>query len=66
MTDNKIKGRPTKGSEKLKAYSLRIDESMTSELDRIAAAEREKTGYNIDRSDIIRRALKDFIDQYKG
>ncbi len=64
MTDDKKMGRPTKGAEKLKAYSLRIDTTMTDRLDQIAEREREKTGYNVDRSDIIRRALTEFIQRY--
>ena len=65
MTD-KVKGRPTKGKEKLKAYSLRIDDTMTSTLDKIAQVEKDKTGYNVDRSDIIRRALIEFIQRYES
>ncbi|PKL19578.1 MAG: hypothetical protein CVV49_00645 [Spirochaetae bacterium HGW-Spirochaetae-5] len=64
MTDTKKKGRPHKEGGAVKAYSIRIDESLTKRLDEIAAEEREKTGYNVDRSAIIRRACIEFIQRY--
>jgi len=61
---DKGRGRPPREGGAIKAYSIRIDETITKRLDEIAATEREKTGYNIDRSDIIRRAIIEFLERY--
>ena len=59
-TENK-RGRPGKPGGADKSYTVRLPESIIDKLDRIAAEERDKTGYSVERSDIIRRALIDFI-----
>lgn len=63
MTVKKTAGRPATGSDK--PISIRIDGDTVDKLDKIAEKEREKTGYKIDRSDIIRRAVKIYVESWK-
>ena len=63
MTDKKnSRGRPGTGHNKV--FAFRVEDSIIQELDRIADAERVKTGYKIDRSDIARKAFVELIDRY--
>ena len=63
MTETKRdRGRP-KGDSSSKGNNLiiRVDNDMLIELDKIVEVERQATGYNISRSDIVRKAITDFI-----
>ena len=63
MTDTKReRGRPKGESSKTDNLIVRADPELLIRLDKIVAMEREKTGYNISRSDIVRRALGEFIE----
>lgn len=60
----KTAGRPPREGGAIKAYPIRIEDTIINRLDEIAADEKKKTGYNINRSDIVRRALFEFIQRY--
>ena len=64
MTDipKRDRGRPKGDKPKTDNLIVRSDSDLLSRLDKIVAREREQTGYNISRSDIVRRALVEFID----
>ena len=63
MTDTKReRGRPKGESSKTDNLIVRADSELLNRLDKIVTREREQTGYNISRSDIVRRALVEFID----
>ena len=62
MTDNKReRGRPKGDKSKTDNLIVRADPELLNRLDKIVVREREQTGYNISRSDIVRRALVEFI-----
>ena len=65
MSDKRERGRPSKPGGADKPYTVRLSDDLISSLDDIAAEEREATGYSIERSDIIRRAIIRFIQQYQ-
>ena len=65
MSDKRERGRPAKQGGADKAYTVRLPGDIVTRLDEIAAEEREATGYSIERSDIIRRAIIRFIQQYQ-
>ena len=46
-------------------FNIRIESEIREKLKKIAEAEREKTGYKVSLSDVIRRALLEFIENYK-
>ncbi len=60
----KTAGRPPREGGAIKAYPIRIEDEIIDKLDKIADIEKKKTGYNLNRSDIIRRALSEFIQRY--
>lgn len=65
MTENKKKGRPVKEEGTLgKTYGVRLTDDIIFELDRIVEEESKRTGYRLDRVNIIRRAITDFIQNY--
>lgn len=63
MPDTKReRGRPKGDKSKTDNLIVRADSELLSKLDKIVIREREQTGYNISRSDIVRRALVEFIE----
>ena len=46
------------------SIGFRIDSDIVNKIDSICTEETKKTGYDIDRSDIMRKALLEFIDKY--
>ena len=66
MTDKpeKKKGRPPRETEPDKTYHFRLPDDLISDLDVIADEESKRTGYRLDRVNIVRRALTDFIQRY--
>ena len=66
MIDNnkRQKGRPPE-EKKTQLISIRLGPDILTDLDEIAAEESKRTGYNLDRSQAIRRALVEFIDRFK-
>lgn len=48
----------------VKGYTFRLDENIIQEIDRIAVRETKRTGYKLDRSQIVRKALVDLIEDY--
>ena len=66
MADNKReRGRPARPGGADKPYTVRLSDDIINKLDAIAAAERERTGYSVERSDIIRRAIIDLIGRFQ-
>ena len=59
------RGRPEKDN-KTQLISIRLDPEILKDLDEIAENESKKTGYNLDRSQAIRRALIEFIQRNKS
>jgi metal-responsive CopG/Arc/MetJ family transcriptional regulator len=47
-----------------KSITVRIDIEILDSIDQICTAEAEKIGYDVDRSDIVRKALMEFITHY--
>jgi len=58
------KGRPVVGNSKDKQIFLRLGSDELNNLDAIVDQERVNTGYNVSRSDIVRKAIIDLIKQY--
>lgn len=58
------KGRPVKDKAKDNQIFLRLDSDLLLQLDNIVQAEKIKTGYNISRSDIIRKAILQAVKDY--
>ena len=58
------KGRPTKDKSKDGQVIVRMDQDILNRLDDVVQAEKEKTGYNITRSDFIRKAIDKAIKDY--
>jgi metal-responsive CopG/Arc/MetJ family transcriptional regulator len=48
------------------SLTVRIDTDILNMIDQICIEETEKTGFDIDRSDIMRKALTDYIKQHKA
>jgi len=64
MTESKKRGRP-EIENTLKPLSLRVETDVLIKLDSIVENERKKTKRKVDRSDIIREAILNYIDDYK-
>jgi predicted transcriptional regulator len=62
-TDKRDRGRPKGNKVAMKTYGIRFDEDMINQVDRIAEAMREQTGFSLDRSDIIRQAVKEYLER---
>lgn len=58
------KGRPVKDKAKDQQIFLRLESDILQQLDNIVDQEREKTGFNISRSDLVRKAIVDMIKDY--
>lgn len=58
------KGRPTKDKTKDAQIIIRLDSDLLLQLDDIVQAEKDRTGYNITRSDFIRKAIINEIKNY--
>jgi len=58
------KGRPTKDKAKDGQIFIRLESDLLLQLDNIVNQEREKTGFNISRSDLVRKAIVDMIKDY--
>ena len=55
------RGRPVKGSGAMQGFPVRLEAGIIDRLDK-AAAEESRRGFNITRSDIVRRAIIDYLD----
>ncbi len=67
MTETKKMGRPTKAEGGLKPYAIRIEKELLTRLEEITEAERKRTGFHtITTSDIIRKVLTEYADNYGG
>ena len=66
MIDKPVKkGRPIKGeTAKTDNLIIRVEPEIIKALDRIVETEGIKTGYSLNRSNIIRKALAEFIERY--
>jgi metal-responsive CopG/Arc/MetJ family transcriptional regulator len=62
-TDKRDRGRPKGNKVAMKTYGIRFDEDMINQVDRIVEAMREQTGFSLDRSDIIRQAVKEYLER---
>lgn len=63
MTEKK-KGRPVKEETAGQTIGIRLTADIISQVDEITEEESKKTGYRLDRVNIIRRAITDFIQRY--
>ena len=64
MTDKAIKkGRPLKGETKGETVGVRLTTDIIAGLDRITEEESRRTGYRLDRVQIIRRAISELLDR---
>jgi len=48
----------------VKGYTFRLDDSIICAIDVIAEIETKKTGYSIDRSNVVRKLLVEYIATY--
>ncbi len=67
MTDTEKKkgpGRPLQENSKRDNLIIRVDTELLDRLDTVITRERNKTGYAISRSDIVRRAIIEFLERY--
>jgi len=51
-------------SNNIRGYTFRLDENLIKAVDYIAVRETKRTKYRLDRSQILRRALDEFIEKY--
>lgn len=67
MPDKEIKkkGRPAKEETAGQTIGIRLTADIISQIDEITEQESNKTGYRLDRVNIIRRAITDFIQRYR-
>ena len=65
MTETK-KGRPAKEETAGQTIGVRLTADIILQIDEITEAESKRTGYRLDRVNIIRRAISDFIQRYKS
>jgi len=65
MQTEKKKGRPKTDKAKAENLIIRVDSVMVEDLDIIVNKEIELTGYNLSRSDIVRKALSEYIQKHK-
>ena len=61
--DKRDRGRPKGIRAAMRTYGIRFDDDMINQVDRIAEAMREETGFSLDRSDIIRQAVKEYLER---
>ena len=59
------RGRPTKQGGSMQGFPVRLDQDIIIRLDRIAEGE-SRRGYNITRSDIVRRAIIELLEREEG
>ena len=65
MSEIKKQGRPLTAEGQKIVVGVRFPEDTINKLDSIVQAEKKRTGYNdIDRSNVIRKAVDDFIQRY--
>lgn len=60
--DKRERGRPTKQGGSMQGFPVRLDQAIIDRLDRVAGRESAR-GYNITRSDIVRRAIIEFLER---
>lgn len=67
MPEIKKKGRPEKeeGTQG-KTYGFRLTDDIINDIDSMADDMTKKTGFNIDRSNLVRKAIVDLIYRYKA
>ena len=56
------RGRPAKQGGSMQGFPVRLDQDTITRLDRIAESESQR-GYNITRSDIVRRAIIELLER---
>jgi len=52
-------------ADSFKQFNVRLEETLLNDLKEIAEKETAKTKYNIDTTNIVRRALTEFVERYK-
>ena len=62
MTDKRDRGRPAKQGGSMQGFPVRLDQAVIDRLDQVADRESMR-GYNITRSDIVRRAIIEFLER---
>lgn len=64
MTDKPIKkGRPPKGETKGETVGVRLTADIIAGLDQMTERESRRTGYRLDRVQIIRRAISELLER---
>jgi predicted transcriptional regulator len=56
------RGRPTKQGGSMQGFPVRLDQDIITRLDAVAERESQR-GYNITRSDIVRRAIIELLER---
>ena len=64
IMEEKKKGRPAKEETAGQTIGIRLTADIINQVDEITEEESKKTGYRLDRVNIIRRAITDFIQRY--
>ena len=59
------RGRPAKTGGSMQGFPVRLDQALIDRLDQVAERESLR-GYNITRSDIVRRAIIEFLERENG
>ena len=58
------RGRPSTGTNKEAQVIVRLDQELLNNLDTMVDQVRKETGYNVTRSDIIRKAILQAVKDY--
>ena len=61
--DKRDRGRPKGNKAAMRTYGIRFDDDIINRVDRTVEAMREQTGFSLDRSDIIRQAVKEYLER---
>jgi metal-responsive CopG/Arc/MetJ family transcriptional regulator len=62
-TDKRDRGRPKGNKAAMRTYGIRFDDDTITGVDKIVETMRAETGFSLDRSDIIRQAVKEYMER---
>lgn len=63
VKDIRRKGRPEKGETAGETIGVRLTAEVIADLDRVAGEESKKTGFDLSRANIIRQAVKEYLER---
>ena len=66
MPEIKKRGRPEKEEKAGETVGTRFNPDIISRLDQVVIRESQKTGYELSRVNIIRKAVVEFLDRYES